>query len=177
MLKIGDKIKYVKVNSLIDIPLGTTMDIVGITNNWVMVNSEYTVNGRIIGYIQGAMTCDEIEKYFEKVVEPTEPKRVWTEWTEITVETKDNIIECKSSSCDSCVYYGVCGKVKHAEYRTNGKKVRVRYKVDDNKYIIGESTCHKSDTFDLIKGLKVACGRLSVKLAKYHLDTIIKKVG
>ena len=80
MLKIGDKIKYVKVNQFVDIPLGTTMDITDITNNWVVVNAEYVVNGRVVGFIKGAMTYDEIEKYFEKVVEPEEPKRVWTEW-------------------------------------------------------------------------------------------------
>lgn len=176
MLKVGDKIKYVKANYLIEMPIGTVMDITDIQGGLVGVNADYKVNGRVIGKIQGLITYNEVEKYFEKVIE-TEPKRVWTEWKEITVKTKDDIIECKSSHCDSCVYYGVCGKVRHAEYRTNGKKVRVRYKVDDNKYIIGESTCHKSDTFDLIKGLKVACGRLSVKLAQYHLDTIIKKVG
>ena len=95
----------------------------------------------------------------------------------ITSEMSENITDCDGSRCIDCLYYGICSKIDDAEYRTNGKKVRVRYKVDNDKYIVGESTCHKSDTFDLIKRLKVAYGRLSIKLAKYHLESIIKEIG
>lgn len=177
MLKVGDKIKYVKVNQFVDIPLGTTMDIADITNNWVVVNTEYVVNGRVVGFIKGVMTYDEIEKYFEKVIETKEPKRVWTEWIEINDNMAEHITHCNNYlACRSCKYQSVCDILSDVKYRTNNKKVMVRYTINGTNFT-AEATCHKSDEFDLIKGLRLACARLGVKVSQYYVKSIIKEIG
>ena len=53
----------------------------------------------------------------------------------------------------------------------------VRYKIDNNKYIKSEATCHKTDEFSLVTGLKVATARLVVKKAEHTVKTIIKEIG
>ena len=67
--------------------------------------------------------------------------------------------------------------IDKVEYRTNGKKVMVRYKIDDSHYIKSEATCHKTDTFNLITGLKLAVARLAVKEAEYNVKTTIEEIG
>lgn len=179
MLKIGDKIKYVKASWLIDIPLGTVMTVTDIKGVIVSAKADY-VDNNVFGTFRCVMSYDEIKKYFEKVVEtetkPEAPKRVWTEWKAIEYECQNAITNCDNTLCAYCKYNAVCNRMSLVEYRTNGKKVMVRYKTD-NKYIKAEATCYKTDTFDLIKGLKIACTRLGVKIAKYHLEQIIKEIG
>lgn len=171
MLKIGDKLKYTKTNWLIDIPLGTVLTVTDINGIVVSAKAEYKVDNNVVGMLSCIMSYDEIEKYFEKVIETKEQNRVWTEWETIGAKICENIC------CDECMYEPVCLRITDGEYKTNGKRVKVRCKVNNDKYITAEATCHKIDTFDLTKGLKVACGRLAVKIAQYNLESIIKEIG
>ena len=179
MLKIGDKIKYVKANPLIEMPIGTEMTVTDIKGTIVAVEAEFHL-GNCKAIAQCVMSYDEFEKYFEKVVEtetkPEAPKRVWTGWENLNEAEK---LACRYiHSCNDCWFNKLCNffDMDSIEYRTNGKKVMVRHRVG-NRYIKSEATCHKSDTFELTTGLKVAITRLAVKKAEYNLKTLIKEVG
>ena len=178
MLKIGDKIKYVKANSFIVMPIGTEMTVTDIKGTVMAVEAHFQFDN-CKAVAQCVMSYDEFEKYFEKVVETetkTEaPKRVWTEWTNLNDVEK---LSCGYiSSCKGCWFNKLCDffDMDNIEFRTNGKKVMVR-KSNDNR-IKSEATCHKTDTFDLTTGLKVAIARLAVKEAKYNLKTLIEEIG
>lgn len=182
MLKIGDKIKYVKASSFIEMPIGTEMTVTDIKGTVVAVEASFQL-GNCKAVAQCVMSYDEFEKYFEKVVEPetktVTPKRVWTEWK--SVEYSGDVPKCGDCTCckSKCWFFDVCNyfDMDDIDYRTNGKKVMVRYLMDDDNYIKSEATCHKTDTFELTTGLKVAIARLAVKKAEYTLKTIIKEVG
>ena len=180
MLKIGDKIKYVKANPLIEMPIGTEMTVTDIKGVAVAIEASFEL-GNCKAVVQGLMSYGEVEKYFEKVVETEAPKRVWTEWTKVDDADAKDVPKICNGRCakeycwcfDVCDYFDDVGII---EYRTNGKKVMVRYKTE-NGYIKSEATCHKEDTFDLLTGLKVAITRLAVKKAEYNLKTLIKEIG
>ena len=176
MLKIGDKIKYVKANPLIEMPIGTEMTVTDIKGTTVAVEASFQV-GNCKAVVQGLMSYDEVEKYFEKVVET---ERVWTEWE--SVQNNKEIPQCQTyacGECNKCWFNAGCDmfNMSSIEYRTNNNKVMVRCKIDDNKYIKSEATCHKTDEFDLVTGLKIAVARLAVKKAEYTLKTIINEIG
>ena len=178
MLKIGDKIKYVKANPLIEMPIGTEMTVTDIKGITVAIEASFEL-GNCKAVVQGLMSYDEVEKYFEKVVETETksetPKRVWTEWTKIDDVEK---LSCRYiHSCSDCWFTKLCDffDMDNIEFRTNGKKVMAR-KSNDN-HIKSEATCHKADTFDLTTGLKVAIARLAVKEAEHNLKTLIEEIG
>lgn len=184
MLKIGDKIKYVKASSFIEMPIGTEMTVTDIKGTVVAVEATFQI-GNCKAVAQCVMSYDEFEKYFEKVVEtetkPEAPKRVWTEWTKIDDADAKEVPKicdgrCAKECCwcfDVCDYFNDVGII---QYRTNGKKIMVRYKTE-NGYIKSEATCHKEDTFDLLTGLRVAITRLAIKKAEYSLKTLIEEIG
>ena len=179
MLKIGDKIKYVKASSFIEMPIGTEMTVTDIKGTTVAIEASFEL-GNCKAVVQGLMSYDEVEKYFEKVVEtevkPETPKRVWTEWEKIDSNDHDCITNCDNITCKECKFYSICN-IYDIEYRTNGKKVMVRYQISENQYIKSEATCHETDTFNLLTGLKVASLRLGIKLSQYHLKTLIEEIG
>lgn len=178
MLKIGDKIKYVKASSFIEMPIGTEMTVTDIKGTVVAVEATFQF-GNCKAVAQCVMSYDEFDKYFEKVVETETPKRVWTEWDKV-IDAED-VAECSYiHSCSDCWFQKVCDVIEmdEIEYRTNGKKVMVRTIInEDGHYIKSEATCHKTDTFDLTTGLKVAIARLAVKKTEYNLKTIIEEIG
>lgn len=183
MLKTGDKIKYVKENPMIGIPLNTVLTVTEVNNTVIALEGQMNLIGFIpMGIVKCVMSYDEYEKYFEKVVEPETkpeaPKRVWTKW-EVVGEAKD-IPQCGDYGCtkSQCWYFNMCDYfgMDDIEYKTNGKKVMVRYKTK-NGYIKSEATCHKEDTFNLLTGLKVAITRLTVKKAEYNAKNLIKEIG
>ena len=180
MLKIGDKIKYVKASSFIEMPIGTEMTVTDIKGSVVAVEANFQF-GNCKAVTQCVMSYDEFEKHFEKVVETKTksetPKRVWTEWAKIDAQDRNQITNCAGAMCGKCASGSFCGKMEKIEYRTNGKKIKVRYKIGENQYINSEATCHKEDIFNLFTGLKVAVYRLGVKLSQYYLKTLIKEIG
>lgn len=178
MLKIGDKIKYVKANSLIGMPLGTVMTITDIKGVVVAVDANYAV-GNCNAVIRGVMSYDEVEKYFEKVAEEKiEKKNTWTDWdiapaiSEITHCCEDDTV-----LCSACPYSYICDYEDAVEYKTNGKKIMARLKMNEDKHIKSYATCHKTDTFNLNTGLRVALARLNVKIAQERLKSVIEKIG
>ena len=174
MLKIGDKIKYVKVNSFMEFPIGTVFEVTDIKGTALAVKGEYKANDTVICYIEGLMSYNEYEKYFEKVIEEvkTEKKNPWTEWKKIK-----NVDYC-CGTCSKCSFKYVCdiGDVDDMEYKTNGKKIMVRYTTPSGKVVKAHSTCNKVDTFNLEIGLKVALARLNVKVAEEYSKSFIETV-
>lgn len=176
MLKIGDKIKYVKANSLIGMPLGTVMTITDIKGVVVAVDANYAV-GNCNTVIRGVMSYDEVEKYFEKVAEEKiEKKNTWTDWD--IAPAISEIINCDYDvfPCSACPYSYICDYEDAIEYKTNGKKIMVRLRTED-KHLKSYATCHKTDTFNLNTGLRVALARLNVKIAQERLKSVIEKIG
>ena len=178
MLKIGDKIKYVKANPLIEMPLGTTMTVTDIQGIAVAVEANCQI-GTCNAVIQGVMSYDEVEKYFEKTIEEEVKKSTtytWTKWQ--TIKPLSEIIQCLqgNSSCTDCPYYAVCDYDDEVEYKTNGKKIMVRLNMG-NKYLKSYATCHKTDSFNLNTGLRVALARLNVKIAQERLNSVIEQIG
>lgn len=182
MLKTGDKIKYVKENPMIGIPLNTVLTVTEVNNTVIALEGQMNLIGFIpMGIVKCVMSYDEYEKYFEKVVETETkseaPKRVWTEWAKIDTQDRNQITNCAGAMCSKCASGSFCGKMEKIEYRTNGKKIKVRYKIGENQYINSEATCHKEDIFNLFTGLKVAVYRLGVKLSQYYLKNLIEEIG
>lgn len=175
MLKIGDKIKYVKENSFMEFPIGTVFEVTDIKGTALAVEGLYKVGVVPKGIIRGLMSYDEYEKYFEKVVEEvkTEPKKSpWTEWEEIK-----NVKMCEDvyGDCDVCPFLYMCDiPLADIEYKTNYKKIMIRYKMPNGEVVKAHSTCNKVDTFNLEVGLKVALARLNVKLAEENLQKNFK---
>lgn len=169
MLKIGDKIKYVKADPFIEMPLGTIMTITDITGTAIAVQGDYKADGSTVGLIKGLMSYDKYEKHFEKIIEEkVEKKNIWTDWMDI------EDICCEDLQCSSCPYYYLCDL--DMQYKTNGKRIIVKPK-GKYDFIKSYATCHKTDTFDLAVGLKVALARLNVKLAQEQLKNIIEQIG
>lgn len=94
-------------------------------------------------YGQGIMSYDIFTKYFEKI-----QPREWTKWKNI--EVQGNVIK----------------------YRTNGKRVMVRYGI-----YVAIANCHPDDVFDLDTGLQLAISRLNYKIAKQVLINTERKLG
>lgn len=144
MIIKGDRIKLVRKMGTFD-NIGEICEVIDIQPGGVICF-------KFGGCHLGCMLYNEYEKYFERVEEPM--KRTWGEWgipyrmTFKDIKGNDSIIMCRA--------------------RTNGKKVQV---------ICGslkaEATCHKDDTFDFSKGLKLAETRLIVK----YLDNQVKAIA
>jgi hypothetical protein len=175
MLKIGDKIKYVNTNSLMEFPLGTIFEVKDIKGTALAVSGKYKANGMTVGYIEGIMSYDEYEKYFEKYVEEekTEKKNPWSEWKEVNF---DNVCD-SACGCETCPLSYCCNNLDYCDvlYKTNNKRIIVKY-TTNGKVIKSHSTCHETDTFDLNTGLRVALARLFVKIAEEDLKTYIESL-
>lgn len=179
MLKTGDKIKYVKENPMIGIPLETVFTITNIDGTVIALEGEIAFLGVLpMCSAKCIMSYDEYEKYFEKVIEPEvveEPKPTWTEWR--TVENSE--IYKMLHSLDEEFY--IVKYLKHfinmshttIETRNNGKKTDVRIHL--HKYIKSTSTCNKAfDEFDEVTGIQVALLKLFPKILTYYSNTYIQ---
>lgn len=169
MLKTGDKIKYVKENPMIGIPLETVFTITNIDGTVITLEGEINLAGVLPrGFAKCVMSYDEYEKYFEKIIEPEvveEPKPTWTEWRKIENDELYKIIHGLKE------HFYIIKYLKHyiqtseiaVETRNNGKKTDVRIKLD--KYFKSTSTCNKAfDEFDEATGIQVALVKLFPKI-------------
>ena len=172
MLRTGDKIKYVKENPMIGIPLDTVFTVTDVTVQAIYMETEMVVDGWR-GIAKCVMSYDEYEKYFEKVVE--EPKPTWTEWRVV----ENNEIYKIIHGLDEEFY--IVKYLKHyinmsqttIETRNNGKKTDVRIHL--HKYIKSTSTCNKAfDEFDEATGIQVALLKLFPKILTYYSNTYVQ---
>ena len=167
MLKIGDKIKYVKENVFMEFPLGTIFEITDIRATTLAVVGEYKVNGVTTGKIQGIMSYNEYEKHFEKYVEKEADKRSqYTNWKTIAICNGD---------CRGCYSYCLCGYLEGVDiwYKHNNKRVVAKVCVPDlfpnmldGKVITVCASCHPEDVFDLNVGLDACINKLNKKVAQ-----------
>ena len=106
------------------------------------------------------------------LVEPEEKKNPWTEW-----RRNECTSYCLDCSCRECPFMYICDiDDDDIEYKTNGKKIMVRYTMLNGKVIKSHSTCNKVDTFNLNTGLKVALARLNIKIAEENFKSLIETV-
>lgn len=177
MLKTGDKIKYVKANSFIGLPLGTMFTVTDIQGTVVALETKIEF-GSIEGIAKCVMSYDEYEKYFEKIIEPEiieEKKPTWTEWRKIENDELYKIIHGLKE------HYYIAKYLKHyiqtseitVETRNNGKKTDVRIKLDE--YVKSTSTCNKAfDKFDEATGIQVALMKLFPKILTLYSTKYIR---
>lgn len=169
MLKIGDKIKYVNANPFIEFPLGTICKVTNIKDTAIEIVGNYKVNNNIIGTIQGVMSYDEYEKYFEKSFEQIYE---WSEW-------KTKRLFCEE--CSGCHYNVLCSFSEHSDisYKHNNKKVLVSVQLEPNylypnapkgKVLRAYASCHPNDKFDLQIGIQVALNKIEKQIAKQVIN-------
>lgn len=173
MLQLNDKIKYVKANSLIGVPLGTIFTVTEIEGTAVAVKTNIEIDG-VMCVVQCVMSYDAFEKYFEKVIESTTTKnktRVWTEWRKIERDELDKIISNFKDYCYIIKYLkDYFSKYYSAvvETRNNGKKTEVRITFDAaGQKVKATTTCNKVDTFNESKGIEVALIKAFTKRIAY----------
>ena len=173
MLKIGDKIKLIKADPMIEMPLGTIMTITDIVGTAIAVEGDYTVNGCAIGKIKGLMSYDKYEKYFEKIIE--KPKVVATEWS----EWKTRSLCDTDDVCEHCSKGFACACTESLLYRHNNKKVMIKIvarsthlypNMPNGKVLTACASCHPDDTFDLKKGIKIAIEKINKQIAKRVIE-------
>ena len=171
MLKIGDKIKYVKENVFMEFPIGTIFEITDIRATTLAVVGEYKVGGVTTGKIQGIMSYNEYEKHFERYIEETTKKQsTYTDW-----ETYEYICDC---DCDRCVLQCICtymngSNISDIQYKHNNKRVIAKVCVSglfpnmpDGKVITVCASCHPEDVFNLNIGLGACINKLNKKVAQ-----------
>jgi hypothetical protein len=172
MLKIGDKIKYVKASSFIEMPLGTILTVTDINGTAIAVQGDYKVNGCVIGQIKGIMSYDNYENHFEKIVEP---KTIVTEWSEWKTKGMCDINNIECDPCEHCTFCLACSYADTLLYRHNNKKVMVKItamsthlypNMPNGKVLTACASCHPDDTFDLNKGIKIALEKINKQIAK-----------
>ena len=176
MLKTGDKIKYVKENPMIGIPLDTVFTVTNIDGTVIALEGEINLCG-IKGLAKCVMSYDEYEKYFEKIIE--EPKPTWTNWRTVNETELWNII----SELDENHY--VIKYLKHylrethwyVYTRNNGKKTDVKFCVGiggTGNEFKSTSTCNKHfDKFDEEKGIQVAIIKIFPKMLTHFAKRYI----
>ena len=147
----GDKIKLVKPMGAFK-NVGEICEVIDVAEGGVI--SFRFGNGRHLG----CMSYDEYLKYFEPVIEPAKPKRIWTNWKIVKFICPDIIGRPVS-------YYGLC--------RHNGKKVQVKIEAWNLR---AEASCHYDDEFDFQTGLDLATKRLAVKILDYKVETMAKEM-
>ena len=185
MLKINDKIKYVKRNPLwVNFPIGTVMTITDIAGTTVAGVADYKVNNDVVGQINVVMSYDEFEKWFERVndnIEKSEPKSVWSGWKPINNayalwyvrnihrEHKSNMYLqylCNEylTSADTNIWY-----------RIKGNQVQVMFKLDNGSSVVSNAKCNTKggDVFDINKGIGLGILRCFIKTMIKDLDEII----
>ena len=175
MLRTGDKIKYAKENSMLNIPLGTIFTVTDVAVNAIYMDTEMELGG-MRGVAKCVMSYDEYEKYFEKVVE--EPKHTWTEWRVIKTDELYHLIHNLEDNYFIVKYlkhYLKESTYKCLETRNNGKKTDVRITFADTT-TKATSTCNitADDTFDEATGIQVALIRLfakqAEKISKFYIE-------
>jgi hypothetical protein len=169
MLKIGDKIKYVKASPYIEFPIGTEFTVTDIQGITVALTGEYKCEN-MVAMIQGVMSYDEYEKYFEKC-KPTTP---WSEWKKFNFCERNNYI------CEECDCMLLCDVLSvncsEVEYKYNNKKVLVKVQINPNsslypnapksKVLRAYASCCPEDKFDLDTGIKVALIKINNQIAE-----------
>lgn len=168
MLKIGDKIKYVKENVFMEFPLGTIFEITDIRATTLAVVGEYKVGGITTGKIQGIMSYNEYEKHFERYIEETTKKQsTYTDWETISI--------CGEGGCRECGAYCLCDYLDGGDmhYKHNNKRVVAKVCVPNlfpnmlnGKVITVCASCHPEDVFNLNTALKVCVDKLNKKVAQ-----------
>jgi hypothetical protein len=175
MLKTGDKIKYVKENPMIGIPLNTVFTVTNIDGTVIALEGEINLCGLIpMCSAKCIMSYDEYEKYFEKVVE--EPKPTWTKWRTVGDAELWNIMNCLDEN------HYVVKYLKHylrdASWymytRNNGKKTDVELRIGVGSSFKSTSTCNKHfDKFDEKKGIQVALIKMFPKIIAHFAKCYI----
>lgn len=145
MIVKGSKIELVR-------PMGVFNN-VGEICEVINLTEEGLISFKFGGGHLGCMSYNEYETYFKEYIEPVPVKRVWSEWSPVSMEytnIEGNNIE------------------KIIQYRTDGKHVQVR--TTDDYILKARSSCFKTDKFDSYKGLKLAMARLVIKLMNREVE-------
>lgn len=147
----GDKIKLVKPMGAFT-NVGEICEVIDVAEGGVI--SFKFGNGRHLG----CMSYDEYLKYFEPVIEPVKPKRVWTSWEKINF-----------------TYYDINGKIfsRCGFARHNTKRVQVKFPAYKLRT---EASCHCEDSFNYQTGLELATKRLIVKILNYEIEKVAKEM-
>lgn len=184
MLKVNDKIKYVKTNWLIDMPIGTIMTVTDISGTTVSCNADYKVNGNKVGTFKVVMSYSEIEKYFEKVnedIEKTKPKNIWSGWKTIRSDEAlwyvRNIYNYNNNMSNIQYLFNKYLATSNIKilYRTKGKQIQVMFRFANKTSIISNAKCNTKggDVFDIRKGVGLGILRCFVKTIVKDLDNIV----
>lgn len=152
----GDKIKLIK-------PMGEFTN-VGEVCEVVKVDEDGVISFRFgrNGVHLGCMSYNEFEKYFELIDKENskkKSKKTWCKW-------RNFVFNCYDPNLKPLSLEGF--------YRTNGKKVQVKYILGNDKTLRAEATCCNKDKFDLVKGLKLAQYRFRLKFLKLKTDELVK---
>lgn len=172
MLQVNDKIKYVKENKAMGIPLNTVLTVKEIHGVALKVEGSCVMRGMEC-VIQGVMSYDEVEKHFEKVVEKEQLK--WTDWRTISSSELHKIVRQFDSAYAITSYLRdyLLKTICKFETRNNGRKTEVRAKLYNNT-IKATATCNKVDKYNEETGIKVAIIKLFVKkiaeLSKIYIN-------
>ena len=182
MLKTGDKIKYVKENPMLGIPLNMVFTITNINGTVITLEGEMEYWG-INGIARCLMSYDEYAKYFEQVVEPEvvkEKKPEWTEWREITYKEKKTIKDFLQKYKHFFIIGYIRDYFEHTcwkiETRNNKRKTELRIvnAITDACLIKTTAYCNKEDEFDEAVGINVAFIKAVTKWFKDLSDDFIK---
>lgn len=184
MLKIGDKIEYVRTNGFMDFPLGTVFTVKDIKGTVLAVEAHYQVDGLTVGNIQGVMSYDEYEKYFDKhIEEQTETTSAYTKWETYDYSADiDANVDCANCLCNLLCHYQ---DVLEVQYKHNNKKLAIKAKLaptniypyaPDGKVLTVYTTCHPEDEFNLEKGLRIGLEKLNKKIAQQIVKTVNKNL-
>jgi hypothetical protein len=132
--------------------VGEVCDVVNVTEDGV-------ISFRFGNYNLGCMSYNEYQKYFEEYHDVLDYKKQvkWTCWKKTSVSFNDFLQK----------------KSKHItlEYRHNGTKVQIR-----GEGVKARSSCYKTDTFDLLKGLELTTDRWIMKYLTKELKDIEKNM-
>lgn len=142
MIIKGDKIKLVQKIGNFD-KVGDIFEVTGVDNGVISFKCNYGT---------GCMSYDEFERYFEKI-----EKRKWSDWS---IRKGENAYD---------PFTGNTYPITSLSFRTNGKKVQVRY-----CGYKAEATCCDEDNFDIDTGFKLAKCRLIAKLVAGQVDAYAK---
>lgn len=170
MLKIGDKIKYVKADPFVEMPLGTILTVTDINGTALAIEGDYKVDGCVVGRIKGIMSYNKYEEHFEKVIKTNTTE--WSKW--------ENLDLCGDKLCEECRYECLCHYEnnhldKNMQYRHNNKKVQVKAKLmpcylypnaPEGKVLTACASCHPDDTFNIKRGIDIALTKLNKKIAQ-----------
>ena len=189
MLKINDKIKYVKKNPCWgNLPIGIEMTVTDVVGTTIACVASNVVNGKTISRYNVIMSYDEFEKWFERVndnIEKSESKQIWSGWRPITTNNAlwcvRNIYRANRANNDMIYVQYLCNKYIITSdtdiwYRSKGNQVQVIFKFDNGTSIVANAKCNTKggDTFDIKKGIGLGVLRCFIKTMIKDLDNIIR---